>query len=196
MKKIIYTFIALMFLQVSSLSATIKVEALNDFSTENPSESLAVKAVTPLELDDIIIKPDYILTGDIVDVKPPKRLKRDARFSFVLTHYTDENGNFHSVKKGIKGKYTNRFDYKSAAKSAALGVGNHFLTGLSAGYYALEGAVKNEEDNRLKSSAVSVYENSPLSYVEKGEHLNISKNQIFILKFKLKDEEDTDEDFE
>lgn len=196
MKKFIYTLIALMFLQISSLAATIKVESLSDFSTENPAKSLTVKAVTSLELDDISIQPNYILTGNIVDVKPPKRLKRDARFSFELTHYADESGNFYSVKKGIKGKYTNKFDYKHAAKSAALGVGSYFVTGLSSGYYAVEGAVKNEEDNRLKSSVVSVYENSPLSYVEKGEHLNISKNQIFILKFKLKDEEDTDDDYD
>jgi len=194
MKKIIYTIFTFVLLQTAALAGTIKVEAMDDFTTENPSETMTVKAVTPLEIDDdIVILPDYILTGDIVDVKAPKRLKRNARFSFVLTHYVDADGNFHTVKKNVKGKYTTKFDYKSAAKSAALGVGNYFVTGLSTGYYAVEGAVKNQEDNRLKSSVVSVYENSPLSYVEKGDPLNISKNQVFILKFKVKDEEDTED---
>ncbi len=193
MKKYLLFVVILLFGMISADAATIKVEALSDFSTENPPKTLSVRAITSLEIDNFIIKPNYILTGDITDVKPPKRLKRDARFSFVLTHYADEFGNFYSAPKGLKAKYSTEFDYKNAAKNTALGVGNYFVTGISAGYYAVEGAVKNEEDNRLKSGVVSVYDHSPLSYVEKGEHLNISKNQIFFLKFKVEEEEDSDE---
>ena len=74
-----------------------------------------------------------------------------------------------------------------------LSVGNHFVKGISLGYHAVEGAVKNEEGNRFKSSAVSVYESTPFSYVEKGEEIVIPKNNIFILNFKVKGEENEED---
>ena len=45
------------------------------------------------------------------------------------------------------------------------------------------GNVKNEEDNRFKSSITSAYESSPFSYANKGEDLEIKKSQYFYLKF-------------
>ena len=199
MKKII-VLLSFLIIGIMPVSAeTIKVEALSDFSTENPPETLTVKAVTDLNLDDeLLIFEGYTLKGDIVDVVSPKRLKRDASFAFILTEYTDNDGIVYKVKridnKIVKGKFTTKFDYKSVAKSAALSVGNYFVKGLSMGYAAIEGAVKNEEGGRLKSSAVSVYESTPLSYVEKGEDIVIAKNQVFILNFKLRDDEEQKED--
>lgn len=190
MKKILLIFVMIL-LTSPAFAATIKVESLSDFSTERPLATLMVKAATDLEIDDeIMIFAGYTLKGDIVDVSSPKRLKRDASFTFVLKEYTDHNGKKHTVQKPVKGKYTTNFDYKGVAKSAALSVGNHFVKGISAGYTAVEGAVKNEEDNRLKSSAVALYESSPLSYVEKGQDIVIKKNDIFILNFKVKNEDD------
>ena len=177
---------------MSGVAATIKVQSQSDFTTENPSETLTVKAVTDLILDDgfLIINEGYILKGDIVDVSSPKRLKRDASFAFILKEYTDNNGETHKVDSLVKGKFTTKFDYKSAAKSAALGVGSYFVKGLSSAYAAVEGAIKNEEGNRFKSGAISLYESTPISYVEKGEDIVIKKDQVFILNFKLKDEKD------
>lgn len=76
------------------------------------------------------------------------------------------------------------------AKPAALGVGSYFVKGLSIGYSAVEGAVKNEDDGRIKSGAKAAYESSPFSYVEKGSEIVIPKGQNFLLNFKLKDEAD------
>lgn len=194
MKKIVVLFIFLVFGIMPVCAQTIKVKSLSDFNTENPSDTLTVEAVTDLNLDnEIVIFEGYKLKGNIVDVISPKRLKRDATFSFILTEYTDRDGIIHKVDsedKIVKGKFTTKFDYKEVAKSAALSVGNYFVKGLSMGYAAIEGAVKNEEDNRIKSSAVSVYESTPLSYVEKGMDIFIAKDQIFMLNFKLKDEEE------
>ena len=139
--------------------------------------------------EELLIMDGYILKGNLVDVVSPKRLKRDATFSIVLTEYTDNNGQKHIIPpdgKQFKGKFTTGIDYKHAAKSAALSVGNFFVKGLSLGYAAVEGAVKNEDGNRIKSSAHSVYESTPLSYVEKGEDILIAKDQVFCLKFKVK----------
>ena len=201
MKKIFWLFLVILFAQNISLADTIKVRALSDFTTENPSDTLTVQAVTDLNLDDeIMIFEGYTLKGDIVDVVSPKRLKRDATFSFILTEYTDRDGVTHKVdnddNKIVKGKFTTKFDYKSVAKSAALSVGNYFVKGLSMGYAAIEGAIKNEEDNRLKSSAVSLYESTPISYVEKGHDIEIAKDQVFILNFKLKDEKSDEPNYE
>ena len=85
-------------------------------------------------------------------------------------------------------------DKKELAKSASLTVGSYFVKGLSLGVNAVEGAIKNEEGNRFKSSVVNVYENTPFSYVETGNELNILEGDIFWLKFKTpKDEQDSDE---
>lgn len=192
MKKFILSLFLLFMCQAAALAATIKVQSQSDFTTENPPETLTVKAVTDLVLDDgfLIINEGYTLKGDIVDVSSPKRLKRDASFAFILKEYTDNNGETHKVDSLVKGKFTTKFDYKSAAKSAALGVGSYFVKGLSSAYAAVEGAIKNEEGNRFKSGAISLYESTPISYVEKGEDIVIKKDQVFILNFKLKDEKD------
>ncbi len=192
MRKILLSILLVVGVQASVFAETIKVRALSDFDTVNPPKTLEVQAVTDMLLDKgfLMVNEGYMMIGDIVDVKSPKRLKRDASFSFLLTEYTDNNGNTYQVNDVVKGTYTTKFDVKSTAKSAALGVGNHFVKGISAAYSAVEGVVKNEEGNRLKSGAVAVYDNSPVSYVEKGEDIFIKENQIFILKFKYKDNSD------
>ena len=49
--------------------------------------------------------------------------------------------------------------------------------------------IKNEQDNIAKSAAISVYESSPLSYVEKGKDLEIKKGDVFKINFNLGDDE-------
>ena len=100
-----------------------------------------------------------------------------------------------TLKVAVEGKYSAKLeiDKGQIAKSAALGVGNYFVKGISMGYYAVEGAVKNESDNRFKSSAKSVYENSPFAYVEKGQDIEIKVNDIFGLKFDVDNEDEENE---
>ena len=192
MKKILLILGVLIVVAVPANAEILKVQALSEFNTENPPSSIEVKAVSDMDLnEDLLIMDGFILKGNLVDVVSPKRLKRDATFSFVLTEYTDNNGKKHVIDQNgrqYKGKFTTQFNYKHAAKSAALSVGNFFLQGLSIGYAAVEGAVKNEEGNRVKSSAMSVYESTPISYVEKGEDIVILKDQVFCLKFKQKED--------
>ena len=191
MKKILLLSGLLLISVMPADAEIIKVQALSDFGTENPPASIEVKAVSDMELDDeLLILDGYTMKGSLVDVVSPKRLKRDATFSIVLTEYTDNNGQKHTIPadgKQFKGKFTTEFNYKNAAKKAALSVGNFFVKGLSLGYAAVEGAVKNEDGGRIKSSAHSVYESTPLSYVEKGQDILITKDQVFCLRFKVKD---------
>ena len=51
-------------------------------------------------------------------------------------------------------------------------------------------AVKNEQGNRLKSTAVAVYEGSPISYIQKGEAIEIRQGQHFYMNFKIDNDND------
>lgn len=190
MKKFCWTiFLLLIMLSQPVLAKPIAVEALSDFTTENPPKEMSIKVLEDIAVDDTLtIKAETIVDGNVVDVTDPKRLKRNASFTFVPTSYRDERGQVVVIKNYYPAKYTTKVNKGQLAKSAALGVGNFFVKGLSIGYSAVEGAIKNEKDNRFKSSVTEVYQDSPLSYVEKGEELVIEKGQLFFLNFKTKDD--------
>lgn len=182
------------FLAQPVFAKTIPVQALENFSTENPPQTMRVKILEGIVLDEnLLFDSGYVVEGRIVDVTDPKRLKRNATFSFVPTSFTDDKGNITYINGYYPAKYTTKINKGQLAKSAALGVGNFFVKGLSMGYSAVEGAVKNEKDNRFKSSVNAVYEDSPFSYVEKGGEIVIEKDQNFFLNFKVKDEPDEEE---
>lgn len=190
MKKFSWTiFLLLIMLSQPVLAKPIAVEALSDFTTENPPKEMSIKLLEDIAVDDTLtIKAETIVDGNVVDVTDPKRLKRNASFTFVPTSYKDERGQVVVIKNYYPAKYTTKINKGQLAKSAALGVGSFFVKGLSIGYSAVEGAIKNEKDNRFKSSVTEVYQDSPLSYVEKGEELVIEKGQLFFLNFRTKDD--------
>lgn len=194
LKKIIIGCLAVL---ISSpvFAVSVKVKALSPFSTENPSETMSVELLEDCELtDNLTLYKGDILYGKTSDVVSPKRLKRDASFSITPETYVRKDGSMHEFNENLIGKYSMHTDKKELAKSASLTVGSYFVKGLSLGVNAVEGAIKNEEGNRFKSSVVNVYENTPFSYVETGNELNILEGDIFWLKFKTpKDEQDSDE---
>lgn len=192
MKKNLYLLVLIFGLLCQPvLAKTVAVEALNDFSTENPSARMSIKILEDLAIDDnVVFSEGTVVDGKVVDVTDPKRLKRDATFTFVPLSYVDKNGKTIDVKGYYPAKYTTKISKGELAKNVGLGVGNFFVKGLSLGYSAVEGAVKNEKDNRFKSSVTEVYKDSPFSYVEKGGEIAIEKNQMFYLNFKSKDDED------
>lgn len=191
MKKFYLSMVLSLLLCAPALAKTIEVEALNNFSTANPPKTMTIKVVADVYNDEnqLAVPKGTVINGKIVDVKDPKRLKRNATFSFVPTTYTDANGNVNKVKRHFAGKYTTPIDKKKLAKNAALGVGNYFVKGLSMGYNTLEGVVKNEEDNRLKSGAKALYESSPISYIGEGQDIEIKTGEIFYLKFNEPEDE-------
>ena len=78
----------------------------------------------------------------------------------------------------------------SIAKTGAVAAGNKLIGAFIGPSVAIvEGAIKNEQDNIAKSAAISVYESSPLSYVEKGKDLEIKKGDVFKINFNLGDDE-------
>lgn len=186
-QKILYSsFISIILLgfAASANASTVEVMSLNDFSTANPPSTITIQTLEPIEYAKNKYVPSGLeITGKIVDVKSPERLKRDACFSFKPISYKDADGVSHNIKRQVKAKYTRPLDKGQMAGKVAKSAGNFFIKGFSMGVSAVQGAVKNEENNRLKSSAVSLYEASPISYVEKGEDITIKKSETFYLKF-------------
>lgn len=185
MKKI---FVYVMFTLLSvapAIAETMAVQSLSEISTEKPEAIIKLKVARNCKLDNVELKEGYILEGKILNVIDPKRLKQDAKFTFYPTYYTNLKGKKSRFAKVYVGEYTPNFEIDAAklAKTAALTVGNHFVKGISTGFYAVEGAVENEDGNRVKSAAHNVYENSIFSYAEKGEQLDIKPDTYFGLRF-------------
>lgn len=197
MKKSFWTIILISFLCVAPAYAErLHVQGLSELSTSAPSNYITFRTLESIELSpDVKINSGYVVNAKVSEIIPPKRLKRNAKFRIIPISYTDTNGNTYAIKEEFIGKYSPKFKLNKAevAKSTALTVGDLFFKGVSLGYRAVEGAVKNEEGNRAKSSIVSVYKHSPLSYVEKGQQLSIKPGDLFSFTFKV-DEEDEDEE--
>lgn len=186
MKKLLFLMLISGLMFQPAFAQTIHVKAVENFNTEFPTETLSVIIVDPLIADDdtIIFKNGDVVEGT-VEVTEPKRLKRNATFSFSPKSIKDETGVVTKLDKEYPAKFTTKLNKADVAKSAALAVGNHFVDGLSAGVAVVEGAIKNQEGNRFKSSAKSLYESTPLSYVEHGKQIYLKKDDIFLLNFKV-----------
>lgn len=195
-QKILYfVFLLIVICTFSKANAqTIEVISQDTFSTEKPPTSISVLILDSLAISEKeTIKAGSVVKGDLTDVISPKRLKRDAGFSFVPKSYIDEKGKTKKINSNVRAKYTEPVDKAELAKNVTLGVGSYFVKGLSMGVAAVSGAIKNENDNRLKSSAGAMYEASPFSLVKKGEDLYIEKNTHFFLKFSTPQIEENNE---
>lgn len=202
MKKIFLLILGFI-ISVSSVSAkNLRVEAMSDLSTANPPKTWKVKIVDGfIAQDGFVVYAGSVLEGRIESISEPKRLKRNAAFVFVPTKYYDAGDNTcRTVTEKIEGKYSSMTDVTvgSVAKTGAIMVGDKVISGFfGSGVALVQGAVKNEQGNRAKSAAVSVYENSPLSYINKGKELEIQKGQVFVMSFKqIKDEEEDKPNYE
>lgn len=167
---------------------TIKARAVTPFSTEKPSKTMQFKVIEEVDYDDITLPEGSLVTANVKDVISPKRLKRNASFTLVPQTYTDKVGRVHKFAYKYQCKYSLPLDKKDMAIKAGATVGGFFVKGLSLGVSAVRGAIDNDEDNRFKSAAVRVYDDSPISMVETGEEINLHEGDIFYLKFRSKNE--------
>jgi len=172
-----------------AMAVNVEVEALSDFSTDNPPQLYSVRIVDTISSKKGTVESGSIVEGKVI-VKDAKRLKQDATFSFIPVYLITPQGEVIKAKKEHIGKYKKEINKKKIARSVVLTAGNFAVKGLSTGVTALEGAVKNEEGNRLKSSAVAVYESSPVSYIQKGEALKIKQGEHFYIHFDIDDNDD------
>lgn len=174
----------MMFGITPAIADTMVVESLDEITTAKPDMVVRVQVMRDCTLDSVPLKIGYILEGKMI-ITDPKRLKRDATFSFYPISYTDLEGNTKRFSTLYYGKFSAKFeiDAKGLAESAAASVADHFIKGISMGYYAVKGAVDNNGQNRFSSAVHNVYEHSFLSYIEKGGDLTVPKSTVFGLKF-------------
>ena len=192
MKNFILGLMILLSVQICTEAKNIKVEAMSDFSTTNPPKTWQVKIVEDVQLKTgQIIPAESVLEGKIAKVKGPTRGKRNATFQFIPQNvYT--KGKIYETDNNYIGKYSALSDISAAgiAKQGVVLVGNKLADGLfGPGLAVAEGVVQNKTGNVAKSVAVSVYESSPLSYLNKGKEIKIEKGQQFVMNFKKLDEE-------
>lgn len=188
LKKIILILFTIFTAATPALAKNIKVQALSDFSTANPPETWSVLVVegftTP---NDYYVASGSKIEGKITNVTEPKRLKRNATFTFIpISFYDSEKNETFDIKQNYKGKYSSLSDVsaKSVAKQGAILAGNKLVDGFfGPGVALVEGAVQNKTGNRAKSAAVSLYESTPLSYANKGKEMEIKEGQVFVMSF-------------
>ena len=133
----------------------VEVRSLTTFSTAKPPSTIAIEVLQPVCItQDICVEAGTELKGDLVDVKSPKRLKRNAKFSFVSTSYKGQDGLFHKINEPVKAKLTKPVNKRQVVGKTALSIGNFFVKGLSMGVAAVKGAFVNEEDNRGSSCKI------------------------------------------
>lgn len=175
-------------------AATITGTAMSDFSTTEPTYSFTVKLDQETQISDtIILQENTILSGRVVEVENGRRGKRAGYFVFIPMTYTDSQGTFEFRNKNIDVKVSR---YKpidkgetavSVATSGATAVASHVLRVplLSEGVSFVKGVVKpqDESKNRITNGFTQVYKDSPLSYVEKGDELDIVAGQQVKLNF-------------
>ena len=118
-QKFLYLVLLLTILVCSPAYAqTIEVKALEDISTANPSKTTSVQLLEPVEIKkDKFVGEGAVLNGNLIDVVSPKRLKRDADFTFEPKTYTDSDGKTRKIKANIKASYTEPVDKKQVAKN-------------------------------------------------------------------------------
>ena len=186
MKKFLFYFVLIViFLPQSAFAQKVKVEAITPFDSNNPPQYFTVKLKEPIYYEYISLSENTEVYGYIYQTIPPKRMKQSASFIYVPTSYLDFSGNKKQLRNVVC-QYTTRFNFKTAVVNSAYVFGTVPIMAITAGYFATEGAIKNKSEDKtqtLKASAENVYENSPLSLIEKGDFLKIKKHDSFLLNF-------------
>lgn len=197
-KKFLLTIMCFLLQASISYAAThVKVAAIDEFQTERPKPTFNVKVIDSVQLGKYELFPNTQLNCSVLQVVDPKRGKRDASFYVRPTSYVTD-GISYPIEEEMYGRYSKTVLTKEelkkippfkVIKNAGLMVGNYFVKGLSIGVSMVEGFVKNEEDNRFKSGVVKAYQDSPLSYIEEGEQLEIKTGDEFYLVFKTEEDD-------
>lgn len=171
--------------------------ALNDFSTANPAKHFEVELSEAVEIPDSQSFPEgTVLYGVVTKVSDGQRGKRQGYFEFHPTIYKTSKGEFNIKNRNLIVKITHYqpLDKKEAVKKVAT-TGVTTVAGkvlkvpvLSQGVSFVKGAVNADEDeNMLVGGVKQVYEDSPLSYVEKGESLEIHSGENVKLHFYIEE---------
>ena len=198
-KGIILTILGLIF-SITTVSAAVqmKVTAVNEFETDKPTKTINVRVNENITLGNYELKAGDVLKSNVLEVTDPKRGKRDAIF-YVQPYAYDSDGVTKNIDETIYGKYSKtvlskeelkKFPKLQIAEKAAVTVGSFYIKGLKQGVSLAKGIITNPDGNRVKSGVQQVYEDSIISYVEKGKELDIKPGDEFYFIFNVEVEEE------
>ena len=192
MKKIIVMLFLLLSIPVMAINITAQSNV--DINKDTKDIEFSAKVIKGDSLkNNYGFYRDDIIEGTIVEYIEPKRAKRAAYIIVAPKHVYRNNQklsyNYNDIEIKVK-KYSKKSFKEAGIKggvTAGLRAGGIHIPGLSQIYYFSKGFLKPEKDKtRLASGARSVYENSPLSYIEKGKELCIEKGDSLALSIYYK----------
>ena len=198
MKRIVYSLFLLLITAVSAhASETAMGVALDNFSTANPSKYFEVKLTESVYISETQKFPkNTVFYGRVIKVADGQVGKRQGYFEIHPIKYTTSEGEFDIKNNALVIKISNYqpLDKKEIAKKAAT-TGVTAVAGkvlkvpvLSQGVSFVKGVKNSEEGERkIVSGVKQVYEDSPLSYVEKGDSLKIYNGEKVKLHFSNED---------
>lgn len=188
MKKylLIFTFI-IFFLAPSVQAKTLKVLAIENFSTAVPKPVCKILIVDSQELiEGVYLKAGTIVSGNVIEIHKPNIGKRDSYFEIIPTSIT-----YNGITEDIthtpvicKVQKYKHVEVKELAAKTGLSVANIILKGMIDVLEFAHGAYQDNYDNRIKSGIMEVYNSSFLKYIEPGSELNISRGDLLVLKVK------------
>ena len=164
------------------------VQFEQDFSTDNPPREFSVVINDNYEFPNVrpIEKGTQIFL-EVTKVSQAKRAKMDAsvqaRIVRVYIPSTDETINVNNPKAVVRFSKYEKLDVADKALNTGISVANHFVKNITYPAQFVKGAVQNKEGNMLKSGFNAAYEASPLSYIEKGESLDLQSGDLATLTF-------------
>lgn len=192
----------MLFLSDSAEAKTYKLvgEALSTISTtKSMSEYITVQVPAQKVLGaNIVLENEAMLRAKVVKVQPARRGKMDGYIDTLLIAYSVPSKGNKAVdvseqKIAMRVKLYSEKDFKGLAESAATTVVGHVIgiPFLSQGVAAVKGAATpSEGESRIKSAGVSVYESTPLVYINKGNEFEAEPGTKLTLSFKIDEPED------
>jgi len=177
----------LCFLTSSVQAKTIKVLALENFSTLSPSDSFGVQIIKTLYLNNgIFLEKGSIISGSVVEVYRPKFGNRDSHFEFLpnFLTYNEKTINISNSKMAANVLAYKPFHPLSLAGNVAIKLANFVVLGSSQAISFTMGATSAPKGTKFKSGVDRMYRDSFISLVEAGKELDIHRGDILILKLK------------
>ena len=189
--KPIILLLFLNFIIMPCFASTVLVQSREPFSTKFPRRYISFKLLETHKLKNgINFEYGSIIKGRMLEVKLPKRGKRDAYFIFMPESYTIpskkitkslRHKNLESKLSGYEKLNKIKLIEKTSVNASSL-----FVPGLSSAYWFSKGAIKPQKGKtRVKSGVNSIYDNSPISYIEQGDELIVKEGKFLKMEFYL-----------
>lgn len=164
-----------------------------DSSELNEGTDIIVQTIDQYSISSIgNMEKNSIITVRVEKYIEPKRGKINGYLKVKLINHSNPIENYKIIDDehlDIKGtlRLSTKKDKKEIAKAAGTTIVGHVLKipGFTQAIALSKGLIKpNPEQSRLKSAGTNLYKSTPLTYIEKGNVLNIEKDSVVVLRFR------------